>query len=208
MAMRGILALAVFAVVVVFGAAFFARDPASLIKEEVQKSVKPTVFKVKAAEKVELKPVQSEPEPSILASTARLAPESFSSQLAELAGGVSYGGGGKGPGVAGTGGFGGEAEELVNSQTIADRPPKVVMKTAPEYPADARQKGVSGHVILRILVGASGAVESVKVDASEPSGYFDQAAMNAVRSWRFEPGLNKGQTVAAWTMQKIKFELN
>jgi protein TonB len=206
--MRGILALAVFAVVFVFGAAFFARDPSSLLKEDKLKSIKPTVFKVKAAEKVEVKPVQSEPEAAILASTAKLAPESFASQLAELAGGVAYGSGGNGSGIAGGGGFGGEAVELVNSQTIADRPPKVVMKTAPEYPAEARQKGVSGHVILRLLVGTSGMVESVKVDASEPSGFFDQAAMNAVRSWRFEPGLNKGQTVAAWTIQKIKFELN
>jgi protein TonB len=51
-------------------------------------------------------------------------------------------------------------------------------------------------------------VEDVKVQQSEPSGFFDSAAIKAVRSWRFEPAVQQGTTIAAWTTQRIKFELN
>lgn len=146
------------------------------------------------------------PEPIKSSPLADLAPEA-SFQSPDM-GGVGFGGGGSGPAISGGGGFGSDTGALVRDRSSIQRPPRALTKSSPEYPADARSRGVSGFVILRILVAANGSVEDVKVQQSEPSGFFDSAAIKAVRSWRFEPAVQQGTTIAAWTTQRIKFELN
>lgn len=190
--------------VIVLIAGLFAINPKELEKPEAAQ-VKPIAVKLPDPPKAEEPPPPPEktPEPSML---ANLAPESFSAP--DLAGGVGFGSGGNGPAIGGGGGFGGDAGTLVGQKTSVDRPPRAVLKSAPEFPAEARSRGVSGFVVLKILVGINGAIESVQVENSEPSGFFDQAAMQAVKQWRFEPGISQGQAVAAWTTQRIKFELN
>ncbi len=190
---------------VTMGAGMIALDPSELEKVELVK-VKPIAIQVPEAAKTEEPPPPPET-PTASSLLTQLAPESFSSALNEL-GGVGFGSGGSGPSIGGGGGFGGDADTLVGKKTSVDRPPRAVSKAAPEYPAEARNRGVSGFVVLKILVGLNGAIENVKVEQSEPAGFFDQAALKSVKSWRFEPGVNKGQAVAAWTTQKIKFELN
>jgi protein TonB len=188
------------------GAGLIALDPSDLERIEIKK-LKPIAVQVPEAVKAEEPPPPPPDQPAQSTLLAALAPESFSS-MQDLGGGVGFGNGGNGPAIGGGGGFGGDAGTLVGQKTSVDRPPRAVLKSAPEFPQEARTRGVSGFVELKILVGLNGTIESVQVERSEPAGFFDQAAMQAVKQWRFEPGISKGQAVAAWTTQRIKFELN
>jgi periplasmic protein TonB len=186
-------------------ASIFALTPDELLKDEPVK-IKPIAVKLAEPAKQE-----APPEPPAKAADANLlaslAPDSFSGAQ-DVGGGVGFGSGGFGPGIGGGGGFGTDAGQLVKDKTSINRPPRLAMKGTLEYPSEARQRSISGYVTLKILVGASGLVETIEVEESEPKGTFDQAAMKSVKTWKFEPAVVKGQTVAAWTSQRIKFELN
>ena len=65
------------------------------------------------------------------------------------------------------------------------------------YPEAAKANGVEGRVVVRYDVTADGSVVNAVVEASEPPGMFDEAALTAVRSWRFRPRVDRGEVVAA-----------
>lgn len=68
--------------------------------------------------------------------------------------------------------------------------PRVLRRTAPEYPRRARSAGTEGLVVVRAIVGKDGRIESqnLRVLRSVPS--LDEAAVEAVRTWRFSPALD------------------
>jgi periplasmic protein TonB len=68
----------------------------------------------------------------------------------------------------------------------------------PPYPASARRTGIQGEVRLDVHVGADGKVLDVRLRNSSGSPVLDRSAMNAVRSWRFEPATIDGSPVAEW----------
>ena len=62
-----------------------------------------------------------------------------------------------------------------------------------QYPPEARAAGISGVVILEIVIDESGNVSDAKVLRSVP--LLDEAALRAVRNWRFTPTMVNGQAV-------------
>jgi TonB family protein len=70
------------------------------------------------------------------------------------------------------------------------RPPTRTQFAEPAYPQTARAAGVQGVVILELVVDADGAVSNARVLRSIP--LLDQAALDAVRQWRYEPTLLNG----------------
>lgn len=89
--------------------------------------------------------------------------------------------------------------------TDLDRQPQLKTTTRPVYPEAARRAGIGGIVLLRVLVSADGRSERVEVTRGVQSD-LDQAAMTAVQSWRFEPGIKAGQPTAAWMTVAVPFE--
>src|SRR4030043_137473 len=71
------------------------------------------------------------------------------------------------------------------------QPPKLIKKVDPVYPEAARQAGVKGVVILECTTDAYGSVVSVKVLRSIPA--LDQAAIDAVKQWVYEPMIIDGK---------------
>ena len=63
---------------------------------------------------------------------------------------------------------------------------KLKSKVAPQYPELAKKMNVSGAVKLELIVGANGQVKSVKPLGGHP--LLIDAAQNAVKQWRYEPG--------------------
>ena len=61
----------------------------------------------------------------------------------------------------------------------------VLTRVVPKYPEEARQQGVHGPVVLNALVGTDGSVRAVRVISGDPQ--LVQAALDAVRQWRFLP---------------------
>lgn len=153
-----------------------------------------------------------EPEPALSSrdALASLAPESFASEasLTDAGFGTAFGSGGSGPAIAGGGGLGTDGASLVGEKTSVDRPPRVVSRPPLDYPPEARSRGIKGFVVVRLRVGVSGQVDEALIAESEPKGFFDEAALRSVRQWKFEPGVQKGQTSALWILQRIRFEMN
>ncbi len=75
----------------------------------------------------------------------------------------------------------------------------------PEYPPGALQKGLQGSVRVRITVAADGKVKSAAVVNSSPAAVFDQAALAAVRRWRFKPLSVNDPGIEATVMTEILF---
>lgn len=86
-------------------------------------------------------------------------------------------------------------------------PPREVFKAKPpQYPAEAKRDRVQGKVVLALVVNEQGLPENIRV-ATSVDPRLDQAAMDAVAQWRYEPGRKKGQAVAMETTVDINFTL-
>jgi len=151
-----------------------------------------------------------EPEPQSPAEDplAALAPEALSANPSLLDSGFGAGFGSGGPPTGSASGLGAGAAALVQERTSVDRNARVVFRGPLEYPSEARGKGITGEVLLRVRIGTGGAVEDVQIAKAEPPGVFEEAAQKAVRSWRFEPAFVRGKTTVSWISQKIRFEMN
>jgi TonB family protein len=82
---------------------------------------------------------------------------------------------------------------------------KRVRMVSPTYPDAARKRGIEGWVELAFTVQTNGTVDSVEVRNASPAEVFDDAAMRAVRQWRFEPVVRNGEKVEQRAMVRLKF---
>lgn len=71
------------------------------------------------------------------------------------------------------------------------KPPKLIKKVDPVYPQQAKEAGVEGVVILEVTTDVFGRVANVRVLRSIP--LLDQAAIDAVRQWVWEPLVLDGE---------------
>jgi protein TonB len=78
---------------------------------------------------------------------------------------------------------------------------------APRYPSAARRRGIQGIVTLAVRVAASGLPVAVEVAASSGSTLLDEAALEAVRRWRFQPATAAGRPVEASLAVPVEFRL-
>lgn len=106
-----------------------------------------------------------------------------------------------------TGGLLGDDRDLVMSDETVDQAPRPVAQAPIPYPARAKAQGVTGYVMLSVLIGPTGAVEKVRVLESQPAGVFDDAAVAGVQRWRFEPASYRGENVRVWARQRVRFDL-
>jgi protein TonB len=84
--------------------------------------------------------------------------------------------------------------------------PVLVRKVKPDYPALARAARLPGFVLLQAVVGEDGCVEDVKVlQASSP--LFGDAAVEAVRQWKYRPALQSGRPVRVYFSVRVEFQL-
>jgi TonB family protein len=86
------------------------------------------------------------------------------------------------------------------------KPPKLIKVIEPVYPGVARQAGVEGVVILEARTDINGRVKNVRILRSVP--LLDQAAIDAVRQWVYEPLIINGQPKDAIFTTTVRFALN
>lgn len=101
----------------------------------------------------------------------------------------------------------GSVGAVVMSEDAVQVAPVATSRTPPTFPARARSLDQSGSVTLSFVVDVDGSAQDVSVVTSEPPGVFDAAAIEAVESWRFEPGRHEGSPVAVRVRQTLVFEL-
>lgn len=74
----------------------------------------------------------------------------------------------------------------------------------PAYPALSRRLGEKGTVVLEILVKANGTVGDIKLKSSSGYNRLDDAAINAIKRWKFIPASQAGVAIDYW--YEIPFE--
>lgn len=84
---------------------------------------------------------------------------------------------------------------------------KMVSGNPPRYPVESRRKHEQGTVVLSLTLGFDGRVASIKVSNSSGFDRLDDAALSAVRKWRWEPILRGGQPVMVQGVVEIPFVL-
>jgi TonB family protein len=83
---------------------------------------------------------------------------------------------------------------------------KLLKQVTPDYPAEAREKKVSGTVLLHVVLSREGYVEQINFVSGPPE--LMKASMNAVRQWKYQPTLLNGDPVEVDTMISVQFSLN
>jgi TonB family protein len=86
-------------------------------------------------------------------------------------------------------------------------PPKPVQREAPAYPPAVRAAGIEGTAEVALTVLRDGGVGWVDIVHAEPRGYFEQAAAEGVRRWRFVPALRDGEAVECRMRTRLRFAL-
>ena len=88
-----------------------------------------------------------------------------------------------------------------------DRHPRATAQTAPDYPLAMQQQGIGGTVMVDFEVNSEGKVVRAEA-ASFTRREFVEAALRAVRNWRFEPGKRDGRPVSFRMTVPIEFGLD
>jgi len=79
----------------------------------------------------------------------------------------------------------------------------LVHRVAPQYPPQAKQARLQGTVVLQAVIGKDGSVHSVRALKGNP--VLAQAAMDAVKQWRYRPYALNGEPVEADTEISVTF---
>ena len=78
----------------------------------------------------------------------------------------------------------------------------------PIYPRQSIEHDEEGVVLVRAFVDPSGAPQRVVVHSGSGFPRLDEAALEAVRRWRFEPMVRDGRATSAWVQVPVRFRLN
>lgn len=100
---------------------------------------------------------------------------------------------------------------LVNAEpalTPPDLRAAYLSNPRPPYPLAARRLGVEGRVVLRAEILENGTCNRIAVSQSSGHSVLDNAALQAVKQWRFMPARRGGEAVAAWVEIPITFRLD
>jgi TonB family protein len=145
------------------------------------------------------------PEPEPLPSRALASPVALVSGDAQPSAPETDGSGpGVGPGVdEGTGGGVGGGPYRPGSGI---EPPRLLREVKAQYTEDARKKGITGGVVLEIVIKSDGSVGEVKVLRGLGFG-LDDRAVAAVRNWRFAPARRLGTAVDVIVEVEVEFSL-
>ena len=125
-------------------------------------------------------------------------------------------------GVAG-GSMGGVLGGVIGGMSTAPPPPKpkptgpvrvggnvqaarIINRVQPIYPPLARQTRISGVVRLHAIISKDGTIQQLEVISGHP--LLQQAALDAVRQWRYQPTLLNGEPVEVDTTIDVIFSLN
>jgi protein TonB len=81
----------------------------------------------------------------------------------------------------------------------------LISGSQPDYPSEARARGVEGVVTLEAVIGTDGTVQSVSVISGDP--LLVPAALESVKSWTYRPTLLNGMPIEVLTEIEVSFTL-
>ncbi len=99
-----------------------------------------------------------------------------------------------------------ESEDVAASPAF-DEAPVLIEAVNPAYPELAKQAGIEGTVLLRLLIGRDGKVLSVSIIQSNVTPAMEKAAIAAARKFRFEPARKGTHPVRANMAFPVTFRI-
>lgn len=90
---------------------------------------------------------------------------------------------------------------------MMDSPPQPISKTQAVYPTRLLSKRIGGKVLVAVVVDAAGKVSSARVRNSSGNRDLDNAALKAVRKWKFQAAVRGGKKVRATALVPFDFEV-
>ena len=79
---------------------------------------------------------------------------------------------------------------------------------APQYPALSRRLGEQGRVMLDVYILPDGSVGEIKLNRTSGFPRLDNAALQAVKSWKYVPAKRGDKPIPYWYVQPVSFVLN
>lgn len=89
-----------------------------------------------------------------------------------------------------------------------DQPPRELTDLQPSYPRLAERLRRTGSVQIRVLIDETGRVDDVQVLSVDGHASFEDAVLDVVRRWRFDPARDRGRPVPVWATKTVRFELD
>jgi len=83
---------------------------------------------------------------------------------------------------------------------------RIINRVQPAYPEKARKDGITGTVRLHVILAKDGTMKELELVSGHP--LLAQAALDAVRQWRYQPTLLNGSPVEVDTTIDVIFALN
>lgn len=103
---------------------------------------------------------------------------------------------------------GGGTLPAAQTSASAFQPPQLLHKIEPSYPEEARRQRLEGRVVIRLEVLTNGLAGLVTIRQSSGQQLLDEAAIEAVKQWRFIPAKDAhGTPVLSVTTVPIAFRL-
>lgn len=84
---------------------------------------------------------------------------------------------------------------------------KPILYVKPVYPSIAIKREREGWVKIEFTIKADGSVSDATVIGAEPEELFDEAALTAVKEWKFAPKIVDGVAVSRRAVKKVQFKL-
>lgn len=91
--------------------------------------------------------------------------------------------------------------------SIDQLPRSLRSNTPPNYPLEALQAGIEGRVLIRVYIEENGRVATASIHSTSGSTSLDNAALSAVRDWRFEPAQRGGEPAAHEVIIPVRFSI-
>ena len=79
---------------------------------------------------------------------------------------------------------------------------------APQYPALSRRLGEQGRVMLDVYILPDGSVGEIRLNRSSGFPRLDNAALQAVKTWKYVPAKRGDKPIPFWYVQPVSFVLN
>jgi len=100
--------------------------------------------------------------------------------------------------------------QLFEADAADLKQPVILERVKPEYPRLGAHAGMTGSVVLEAVMRADGTIDQIRVIRGIARGRlgFEEAAIKALKEWRFKPGLYRGQPVDVRLNVRIDFTLN
>ena len=97
------------------------------------------------------------------------------------------------------------ADQAATRNVVSAGSLKRTKTVPPEYPESARKKKIEGWVEVAFTVTPNGTVEDIQIRNASPADVFDEAAVRAIKQWRFEPVMRNGEKVSQRAMTRLRF---